>query len=211
MRIAVTGPRGRLGSALVAAGCEPVTVDITQPAAVEEALSGLDVVINAAAYTAVDDAEKKENEDRAVIVNTRGPGVLRTSFDGLLVHISTGDVFDGNAGPYTEDDVPAPLNFYGLSKLGGEAAALIRQPTLVIRTLDLFGPSGPRADFVRRTRDLLEMGRDVVAPTNQFLTPTYLPHLAQAIMWIVQQWPLKWHVFKAKADGRDILNVAGSA
>ncbi len=210
MRIATTGPRGRLGSALTAQGAEPVAEDIREREAIARAVAGVDVLINAAAFTDVDGAEEPEKEDEAVTVNTRGPGVLRTSFDGLLVQVSTGYIFDGAEGPYAEDAIPSPVNFYGMTKLGGEAAALVRQPTLVVRTLDLFG-SGPRSDFVRRTRDLFLLQQPVEVPTNQNLTPTFLPYLAKALMWIAEQWPLRWHTFKEKIGGRDILNVAGSS
>lgn len=185
MRIGVTGPRGRLGGALVQAGCEAISLDITQP---PEALTGaipagLDAIVNAAAYTDVDGCEDRENRERAVLVNTRGPGNLRRAFSGLFIHISTGYVFDGREGPYHEEAVPAPINFYGMTKLGGEAAAMVRQPTLVVRVLDLYGP-GPRPDFVRRTRDRLELGLPVEVPTSQFVTPTYIPHLVEAILWL---------------------------
>jgi dTDP-4-dehydrorhamnose reductase len=205
MRIGVTGPRGRLGAALVAAGCEAIAADITlPPAQLGEAIPiGLDAIVNAAAYSDVDGAEGRENRERAVLVNTRGPGNVRRAFGGLLLHISTGYVF-GNEGPYQEDAVPSPLNFYGMTKLGGEAAALVRQPTLIVRTLDLYGP-GERSDFVRRTRDQLELGMPVEMPANQFVTPTYIPHLVEALLWLAE-------AFSGRLDlSLHHLHVAGDA
>lgn len=175
------------------------------PDALAESIpSGLDAIVNAGAYTDVDGCEERENRDRAVLVNTRGPGNLRRAFAGLLIQISTGYVFDGKEGPYQEDAVPAPVNFYGMTKLGGEAAALVRQPTLVVRVLDLYGP-GPLADFVRRTRDRLELGIKVEVPTSQFVTPTYIPHLVEAILWLCR-------TFSGRLDlSLRHLHVAGDA
>lgn len=206
MRIGITGPRGRLGLALVQAGCEAIPADITlAPGPLTEALPvGLDAIINAAGFTDVDGCEDRENREKAILANTRGPGNLRRAFSGLLVHISTGYVFDGKEGPYHEDAVPSPLNFYGMTKLGGEAAALLRQPTLVVRTLDLYGP-GPKPDFVRRTRDQLELGMPVEIPTNQFVTPTYIPHLVEALLWLCEAFCGKLEVSPRH------LHVAGDA
>lgn len=208
LKVGVAGARGRLGAALVALGGEPLTVDITAPPEVlEPGLAGLDVIVNAAAYTDVDGAEQTENRDKAVLVNTRGPGNLRRAFSGLLLHLSTGYVFPGYNGPYGEEDIPSPLNFYGMTKLGGEAAAAIRMPTLIVRTLDLYGP-GERTDFVRRVRDRLELGIQVEAPTNQFVSPTYTPHLAEALLWLAEYFS-----DPDISDGTllEILNVVGDS
>lgn len=210
MRVGVTGPRGRLGSALVGMGFEPMDVDITDAPAVASAASGFDVIINTAAFTAVDECESDSHQEEVIKKNTRGPGILRTSFDGLLIQLSTGFIFDGSTGPYGEDAIPSPVNFYGMSKLGGEAAAMVRQPTLIVRTLDLFG-RGPHSDMVRYVRDTLTFGRSVEAPTNQNMTPTFVPHMVEALAWVVEHWPLKWHVLRAKIGERSPLNLAGDA
>jgi dTDP-4-dehydrorhamnose reductase len=184
-------------------------VDITQPPEVIAAAlpPSVTAIINAAAYTDVDGAEDPDNRDKAVLVNTRGPGNLRLAFAGWLIHLSTGYVFSGYNGPYGEDEVPSPLNFYGMTKLGGEAAAAIRTPTLVVRTLDLYGP-GTKTDFVRRVRDRLELGLQVEAPTNQYVTPTYTPHLAEALLWLAGKASL---LDVANQPLDPILNVCGDA
>jgi dTDP-4-dehydrorhamnose reductase len=139
------------------------------------------VIINCAAWTNVDGAEEEENEEAVMRSNLRGAGVLRQEFDGFLIHLSTGFVFDGKAGPYSEEDVPAPLSVYAWSKLGGEVAARMKEPTLVIRTLDLYGPNTP-TDFVRQIRDMLELQTPYELPTTLFGSPTYIPHLVEGVL-----------------------------
>lgn len=103
------------------------------------------LVVNAAAYTAVDAAESEAEE--AMAVNAMAPEALATAArdcGGAIVHYSTDYVFDGRkAGPYTEDDEPHPLNRYGASKLAGErAVASSGAPHLILRTNWLYGAAG---------------------------------------------------------------------
>lgn len=186
MTIAVTGAKGRLGSQLVERGCVALDCDISSRDEVREALERVQplMIINCASYTAVDKAE--DNFGDAICVNTRGPGVLRTEFDGFLIQISTGYIFDGKKGPYAEAAPPAPISNYGWSKLGGEAASLARQPTLIIRTLDLFG-SKTKPDFVRQIRDMLELAQPYQLPTNLYGSPTFIPHLVDGILAAVSK------------------------
>jgi dTDP-4-dehydrorhamnose reductase len=160
--------------------------DVSSRESVREALEEVQplMIINCAAYTAVDQAE--EDFDDAIRVNTRGPGTLRTEFDGFFIHISTGYVFDGKSGPYDEEATPNPINNYGWSKLGGEAAALARQPSLIIRTLDIFGAE-IKTDFVRQIRDMLELAQPYQLPTNLYGSPTYAPHLAEGVLAAVSK------------------------
>jgi len=190
MKIAVTGFRGRLGSWLVRMGCIPIDCDITSPekisAAIEE--NNPDVIINCAAYTDVDGADNEQELSKALKINLRGPANLRQNFAGLLIHISTGFIFDGRKGPYTEEtkELPEPTNFYGWSKLGGEAAVQIREPTLIVRTLDLFG-IGPKPDFVRYVRDQLMLGVKQDYSNILYGNPTYVPHLSQALIEVANR------------------------
>jgi dTDP-4-dehydrorhamnose reductase len=171
-------------------GAHPLDCDISESHEVEEALDAARplVVINCAAYTAVDDAESPVNHERAMRANMTGPGILRSMFDGYLIHMSTGFVFDGSKGPYSEEDEPSPVNFYGMTKLGGEAALSIRPryPSVIVRVLDLFGP-GPSPDFVSAVRGVLESGGSKALPANLFGTPTYIPHLAEALVAIIER------------------------
>jgi dTDP-4-dehydrorhamnose reductase len=188
MTIAVTGAKGRLGSCLVQSGCVPFDCDIADEKAVRETIEALAprVLINCAAYTAVDDAEDEANHEKALRANTRGPFVLRRNFSGYMVHISSGYVFDGKAGPYLEDDEPSPVCYYGWTKLGGEAAIEVGAPNLIVRVLDLFG-NGPKSDFVRQVRDHLEMGQAMPLPTSLLGTPTYVPHLVEGLLASVNE------------------------
>jgi dTDP-4-dehydrorhamnose reductase len=199
--IGVTGPYGRLGSELVRRGCLPLDCNITSVESIRATLEAapVPVIINAAAYTDVDGCEEPENQAKAVAVNTRGPGLLRQQFSGFLIHISTGYVFDGTDGPYAENAAPNPISFYGMSKLGGEAAVQIGAPTLIVRVLDLFG-HGPKSDFVRQIRDHLTLKQPIELPANLYGSPTYIPHLAAALMHLAQTGP-----------NTPILHVAGDA
>ncbi len=185
MKIGVVGSRGRLGSWLLSVGCERMRCDVTKIDQIAEAIEEVqpDVIINCAAWTAVDAAEEEKNYDKVMGVNLRGPANLRQAFDGLLVYLSTGFVFSGADGPNKEDDTLEPVNVYGWSKFGGEAAAEMREPTLIIRLLDLFGPNTiDRPDFVRAIRDVLELEAEKPLPDNLYGTPTYIPHLSDALL-----------------------------
>ncbi|KKN62767.1 hypothetical protein LCGC14_0508860 [marine sediment metagenome] len=183
MKIGVTGPNGRLGSELIKRGCVPLEMRIDDREAVRDALEreSIDVLINCAAYTAVDDAEKEAEKDALFSSNHRGVGILRQEFLGFFIHISTGYVFNGEKGNYSENDKPDPLNEYGWSKFGGEQAANIRNPTCVVRTLDLFG-HGSRIDFVRAVREMLALNKPIEMPKNLYGNPTYIPSLADALL-----------------------------
>ncbi len=104
-----------------------------------------DVLVNAAAYTAVDKAET--DEATALAVNGVAPGVMAremATLGGLMVHYSTDYVFDGSkVGAWTEEDVPAPLNAYGRTKLAGEqAVAAAGGAHLIFRTAWVYGRRG---------------------------------------------------------------------
>jgi dTDP-4-dehydrorhamnose reductase len=140
------------------------------------------VVVNAAAYTAVDAAESDEATAR--IVNGDAPGWLaeEVAGRGRLVHVSTDYVFDGTATrPYRLDDAPAPRTAYGRTKLAGErAVAAAGGDAVVVRTAWLYGVSG--ANFVR-TMIRLERERDVVEVVDdQVGSPTWSADLAAALV-----------------------------
>jgi dTDP-4-dehydrorhamnose reductase len=155
MRVLLTGRGGQLGSAL-AHGLEGIaevvahdrsTLDLADPAQVMERVreAAPDVVVNAAAYTAVDRAE--EDVATARTVNAVAPALLARACrerGALLVHYSTDYVFDGaKAEPYVESDPVAPLNAYGLTKLEGERAiAASGCAHLILRTSWVYGPTG---------------------------------------------------------------------
>ena len=194
----VTGAGGMLGTdlvaALIAAG-EPVTgldragLDVTDAAAVSDAIARCrpDVVVNCAAWTAVDDAEA--SEEQALAVNAGGPANLTTAcraFGARLVQVSTDYVFAGDASrPYAEDDVPAPRTAYGRTKLAGERAVLDGLPGAgyVVRTAWLYGAHGP--NFVR-SMIALEGQRPAIDVVNdQQGQPTWTADVARQIIALV--------------------------
>jgi dTDP-4-dehydrorhamnose reductase len=198
----VTGAGGMLGTDLVAALAargEPVSamdrasLDVTDDAAVADVIASArpDVVVNCAAWTAVDDAEA--SEERALAVNAGGAAVLAAACAGSggsgtrLVQVSTDYVFAGDAGrPYAEDDVPAPRTAYGRTKLAGERAVLDRLPETgyVVRTAWLYGAHGP--NFVR-TMIRLEGQRPAVdVVDDQHGQPTWTADVAGRIIALAE-------------------------
>ncbi|UZN01920.1 dTDP-4-dehydrorhamnose reductase [Cellulomonas sp. S1-8] len=155
MRWLVAGSSGMLAQdvvdLLVSRGDDVTAVDrevldITDPAAVGSAVAGHDVVVNCAAWTAVDPAEAQEAA--AFTVNAVGPQHLARAAHragARLVQISTDYVFDGHADvPYGEDDAAAPRSAYGRTKLAGEWAVRAEAPDhLIVRTAWLYGAGGP--------------------------------------------------------------------
>ncbi|MFV9429487.1 dTDP-4-dehydrorhamnose reductase [Rhodococcus aetherivorans] len=190
--VLVTGARGQLGRHLVNRGTAagiPIRgvgsseVDITDPQAVAAAVEPGSVVINAAAYTAVDAAET--DEDRAAVVNRTGPGVLAAvcaDKGARLVHVSTDYVFAGDATePYRVDAPTGPRTAYGRTKLAGERAVLEALPTAhVVRTAWVY--TGDGNDFVATMRRL-EGERDTLRVVDdQRGCPTYARDLADGLL-----------------------------
>lgn len=154
MRILLTGASGMLGRDLqtALAGREIAAMgradlDVTDADAVRAAVAGHDVVLNASAYTKVDDAET--HEDEAFAVNALGVenlAVAAREAGARLITVSTDYVFRGDGTvPYPEDAPRAPLNAYGRSKAAGEERALAAYPegTSIVRTAWLYGEHGP--------------------------------------------------------------------
>ncbi len=192
----ITGSYGQLGTDLqgvLAGGADDVVravdldvLDITDSAAVSAAIEdfGPDILVNAAAYTAVDAAE--ENEDLAFRVNSTGPAVLAAAMarhGGRLVHVSTDYVFAGDAvRPYEVHDTPDPRSAYGRTKLAGELAVreLMPESSYVVRTAWVYGATG--ANFVK-TMARLEGERDTVSVVDdQRGSPTWSADLARALV-----------------------------
>jgi dTDP-4-dehydrorhamnose reductase len=194
----VTGAGGMLGTDMVAvltSRGEPVTgldragLDVTDAAAVSDAIAGgrPDVVVNCAAWTAVDDAEA--SEEQALAVNAAGAANLAAAcaeVGARLVQISTDYVFAGDAGrPYAEDDVPAPRTAYGRTKLAGERAVLDRLPGsgFVVRTAWLYGAHGP--SFVGTMIKLEDQRPTVDVVDDQHGQPTWTVDVARQIVALV--------------------------
>ncbi len=200
MRILITGARGQLGSSLcetAPAGADIIATDVhnldllqTGALAAELDKHSPALIINAAAYTAVDKAESEPDLARAI--NATAVAAIAawcTANDARLVHISTDFVFAGdNPEPRKPDDVTGPLSVYGKTKLAGEQAALqgCRQ-TRLIRTSWVYSEHGH--NFVKT---MLRLGAERDALTvvdDQVGSPTYARNLALAVWRLVEVWP----------------------
>ncbi len=163
-------------------------VDITKRDDVMRKVSKLkpDIVINAAAYTAVDKAESEK--DIAYKVNGCAVGFLSTickEIDALFIHFSTDYVFDGESHiGYKEDHSYNPINMYGKSKALGEKMILDIEPRYyLIRTSWLFGKYGK--NFVETMIRLAEEGKDLKIVNDQFGSPTYAKDLAEKVKELI--------------------------
>ena len=191
MRILLTGRGGQVGWKLERAlaplgeviAFDRAGLDLADPDRVRSALRELKpgVVINAAAYTAVDRAESEP--EAAFAINARAPGILADEaarLGALLIHYSTDYVFDGTkAEPCTEDDIPHPLNVYGASKLEGERA--IRASGArhwIFRTGWVYAPRGK--NFLLTILRLAREGKPLRVVSDQFGAPTSAAMLARA-------------------------------
>jgi dTDP-4-dehydrorhamnose reductase len=235
----VFGAGGMLGTALkqiaereglVARAYSETELDITDRSAVQEAVADFaahvarlgvrGTVVNAAAYTDVEKAE--DDAERAYLVNALAAGWLAAAGwkEGLgLVHVSTDFVFDGTqAGSYSEDDEPHPINVYGSSKLAGEKAVFSGHPAaLVVRTAWTYGPGGTNfpLKIVERARaatsnatappKAVALDSDLAAPALQVVademgSPTYSVDLADGLVALLA----------ARAAGLYLLAGGGS-
>ena len=205
MKLLITGSKGQLGTELVrqAAGhtlhaVDHDALDITNAAAVQQVFTSFkpDVVINAAAYTAVDRAET--DREAAFAVNRDGPANLAEAcaqMDIPLVHVSTDYVFDGSkVGAYTEDDPVAPLGVYGESKLAGEDAVREHCPKhLIFRTSWVFSAHGN--NFVKTMLRLAADREQMGVVTDQFGKPTSAGELARVILAVLPKMEGKWGTY----------------
>lgn len=203
-RIIVTGANGQLGQSLKdliegdpeisAVYADIEDFDITDTDSTESFLGNhpFDVIVNCAAYTAVDRAETER--ELAEKINGEGPAVigsLAKKFGGKVIHISTDYVFDGNHNtPYRENDPVNPQTVYGSSKLHGEAKLLDAAPdSIIIRTAWLYSPYGKNFFLTMRNKAMANENVRVVA--DQKGTPTFAGDLAAAIIKIIKSET--WH------------------
>lgn len=198
--ILVTGANGQLGNEMrLLAGAYPSftycftdveELDICDEQAVNEYVEShqVDVIVNCAAYTAVDKAE--DNVELCEKLNRMAPGYLAKAIEkrkGSLIQVSTDYVFDGTAcRPYTEEDLPCPSSVYGMTKLAGEQEALrYCTRTMIIRTAWLYSSFGN--NFVKT---MLRLGkeRDTLGVVfDQIGTPTYARDLAAVIFTAIDK------------------------
>jgi dTDP-4-dehydrorhamnose reductase len=192
----IAGGHGMLATDIIAAlrvrGVEPVVtdrddLDITNPAQVARGFADADIVVNCAAYTAVDAAEA--DEAAAFAVNATGPGVIARACSEMglrMVHLSTDYVFSGGTSqPYSEDAPLDPQGAYGRTKAAGEAQVRASDAdALIVRTAGLYGRGGPcfpkTIARVGRERGALEVVDD------QVVQPTWARDLADLILRLVE-------------------------
>jgi len=219
MNILITGSKGQLGSEVQSiAGDSKHQFDFTD---VEELnivnaqeidsyfnTNPVDMVINCAAYTAVDLAEKEI--DKALLINATAPRLLAEKCrqtQAILIHISTDFVFDGSScKPYHEDDPIAPVNVYGQTKYEGETRILKENPrSVIIRTSWLYSSFGN--NFVKTMLKLGKTKDEVSVIFDQIGSPTYAADLARSILHIadkLEKLPIdseKWGVYHYSNEG----------
>jgi dTDP-4-dehydrorhamnose reductase len=206
MTILLIGGSGQLGRELTRRSTEyeqqivsPVSaeLDISNSAQILRLVRNIrpSCIINAAAYTAVDNAEVET--EKAHSVNSLGVGYIAEAareVKARLIHVSTDYVFSGNVEedlgsirPYREDDVVNPLSVYGKSKRAGEVACLNSYPegSLILRTSSLFAGKGP--NFVLTMLKLFEREEDLTIVSDQVMSPTWAGWLAHVVLRLVDK------------------------
>jgi dTDP-4-dehydrorhamnose reductase len=217
--ILVTGVTGQVGGALVSRlaakqvviAADRAVLDLSQPTAIAGRLDELipDLIVNPAAYTAVDRAE--EERELAFRINAEAPGAIARWAAGRgvpLLHFSTDYVFDGSGErSWREDDRTAPLSAYGASKLAGEDAVRAAGGThLVVRTSWVYAAQG--ANFLRTIARLAAERRELRIVADQFGAPTSAGVIADAVVGIVVGGGARIAERFAAAGG--LVNVAAS-
>lgn len=215
MKVLVTGSNGQVGYCLVQQlrqqnadflALDRDQLDITQRQAVWQTVSDYrpNVIINAAAHTAVDKAESEA--EQAFAINRDGAAYLAEAAQQIgaaMLHISTDYVFDGQATqPYTETDATAPQGVYGQSKLAGEQAVLAAcSRSIILRTAWVFGEHGH--NFVKT---MLRLGRErdsLGIVSDQHGAPTYAGDIAAALLHIAH------HITQGKPTEYGIYHFSG--
>lgn len=216
MRIAVTGREGQVAQSLKErggrAGVEIVLVgrpdlDLATPAGIAPALAAArpDLIVSAAAYTAVDRAE--DEPDLAHAVNGAGAGAVAAAAQSLgvpVIHLSTDYVFDGaKHGDYVETDPTGPIGVYGASKLAGEQSVAAANPRhAILRTAWVYSPFGN--NFLRTMLRVAAGREELTVVADQHGNPTSALDIADAILHIAPQ------LVSGRDDVFGIFHLAGS-
>lgn len=226
MKILVTGANGLLGQKLchlladsgeeflatsrgpsrVVSTNDPVnyqSLDITDRQEVRDVLAKYspDAVINTAAMTNVDQCEA--DKEGCKLLNVTAVEYLTEAcadYRSRLIHLSTDFIFDGEAGPYKEEDVPNPISFYGQSKLNAEKIVLANDhPSAIIRTVLVYGhtPGMSRSNIVLWVKESLENGKPINVVDDQWRTPTLAEDLAMGCYLV------------AKKEATGIFHISG--
>ncbi|HET7413944.1 MAG TPA: dTDP-4-dehydrorhamnose reductase [Pararhizobium sp.] len=198
MRLLVAGSQGQVARAVSRWSGEDIVVeafgrpdlDLLDPVTIARAIEAFrpDVVVNAAAYTAVDRAEDEAKE--AFAVNRDGAhNIARAAFSACcpVIHLSTDYVFDGRLGrPYCETDEPAPINVYGASKLAGELAVAEANPAhAILRCSWVFSSDG--SNFLNTMLRLAKERETIDVVADQFGSPTSAEEVARAVVAVAKR------------------------
>jgi dTDP-4-dehydrorhamnose reductase len=216
LKILICGQHGQVSQALqksladmgelIVLGREQL--DLNDPLAVIDRVQALqpDLIINAAAYTAVDQAETDATS--AFQVNALSAGVFAQQAEELgipLIHYSTDYVFDGSkASPYTEQDIPAPLGVYGASKWVGEQSInAIGGQYLILRTSWVYSTVG--RNFLLTMQRLLQERDELKVVADQIGAPTWAGTIAHSTRQLIERWrdgqPGAWGTYHLTASG----------
>lgn len=216
MKILINGQNGqvsrelqrRLGdvSELIVLGRNQL--DLAQPEHIRQQVQKIrpDLIINAAAHTAVDQAESEP--ELAFAINSTGPGILAEEALALgipLIHYSTDYVFDGSkTEPYNEDDVPNPLGVYGKSKLAGEQAiTAVQGQHLILRTSWVYSTHG--RNFLLTMQRLLQEKPELRIVADQIGAPTWAGTIASSTVALIERWQAgqagAWGTYHLTAQG----------
>ena len=196
MKVLLTGANGQLGNCFIdkfptdwiLLATDSQQLDITDNISVNNFINEHrpDVIVNAAAYTAVDMAEDEPN--LAHLVNEIGPrnlAVAAKKYNAKFIHISTDYVFDGTKNiPYTEEDITNPINIYGETKRNGEVAILNNNSSaIIIRTSWVFSEYGN--NFVKTMLKLASNRSELSIINDQLGCPTYAGDIANTILTMI--------------------------
>lgn len=180
---------------------ETVYLDLLQPLPDWVTQVYWDVIIHAGAMTQVDACESREAESYAATVQTTVSLLqLAANSGALLVYLSTDYVFDGQAGPYTEEAVPHPLNVYGRHKLTAEQLVCAYEHHLVLRITNVYGTEARNKNFIARLVQQLEKEEqvEVIAPVDQYATPVNAADIARAVVLLIRD------------ERRGVYHIAGT-
>ena len=183
-------------------------LDLAQPDQIRRQVQNIrpDLIINAAAHTAVDLAESEPQS--AFAINAIAPGILAEEALALnipLIHYSTDYVFDGTkAGPYNEDDTPNPLGVYGKSKLAGEQAIRgVQGKHLILRTSWVYSTHG--RNFLLTMQRLLQEKPELRVVADQIGAPTWAGTIANSTLAMIEHWQTNstanWGTYHLTAQG----------
>jgi dTDP-4-dehydrorhamnose reductase len=211
LRILLTGKKGQIGAQLAVllprlgevAAFDRQELDLSNPDQVRRAIRDVqpNVIVNAAAYTSVDQAEKEEKQAR--IINVDAPALMAEEakrIGALLVHYSTDYVFDGSSSlPYAETDQPNPISVYGKTKLAGEEAIrVVGAPHLIFRTAWVYGTTG--RNFLLTILRLATEREELRIVRDQLGAPTWSHEIANGTAKVL---------LELSQQGREAISILG--